>query len=63
MQTFVMIQFKLIKQTTCSSDRYIINWYCLAVQSFFYGDVVECRLVTQTECVRFPAAALVIRIF
>ena len=47
----------------CSSDRYIIHLYCLAVQAGFYSDAVECWPVTQTARVRSPAAALVIRIF
>ena len=44
----------------CSSDRYMIHLYCLAVQAGYYSDVVECWPVTQA--VRFPVAALVIRI-
>ena len=32
----------------CSSDRYMINLYCLALQAGFYIDMVECSPVTQT---------------
>ena len=49
--------------TSCSSDKYMIHLYCLAVQAGFYSDVVECLPFTQTARVRFPAVALVIRIF
>ena len=31
----------------CSSDRYMIHLYCLAVQAGFYSNVVECLPVTQ----------------
>ena len=41
----------------------MIHLYCLAVQAGFYSDVVECSPVTQAARVRFPVAALVIRIF
>ena len=47
----------------CSSDRYMIHLYCLAVQAGFYSDVVEYWPVTQAARVRFSAVALVIRIF
>ena len=30
----------------CSSHRYMIHLYCLAVQAGFYSDVVECWPVT-----------------
>ena len=43
----------------CSSDRYMIYLYYLAVQAGFY----ECWSVTQTARVRSPAAASVIRNF
>ena len=47
----------------CSSDRYMIHVYCLAVQAGFYSDVVECWPVMQTARVQSPDAALVIRMF
>ena len=47
----------------CSSDRYMIHLYCLAVQAGFYSDMVECWPVTGTAQVWSPVAALVIRIF
>ena len=51
-----------MKVNICSSDRYMIHLYCLAVQAGFYSDVVECWPVKQMAWVRSPAAALVIRI-
>ena len=47
----------------CSSDRYMIHLYCLAIQAGFYSNVVECWPVTQAAWVWFLAGALVIRIF
>ena len=47
----------------CSSNRYMMHLYCLAVQAGFYSDVVECWPVMRTARVRSPATALVIRIF
>ena len=31
----------------CSSDRYMMHYYCLAVQAGFYSNIVECSPVTQ----------------
>ena len=47
----------------CSSDRYMIHLYCLAVKAGVYSDVVECWPVTQASRIRSPVAVLVIRIF
>ena len=40
----------------------MLHLYCLAVQAGFYSDAVECSPVTQAARVRYPAAALVIKI-
>ena len=37
--------------------RYIIHFYCLAVEAGFYSDVVECLPVDPATWVRFPAGA------
>ena len=35
--------------------RYMIHFYCLAVEAGFYSDVVECLPVDPATWVRFPA--------
>ena len=37
--------------------RYMIHFYCLAVEAGFYSDVVECMPVDPATWVRFPAGA------
>ena len=37
--------------------RYMIHFYCLAVEAGFYSDVVECLPVDPATWVRFPAGA------
>ena len=37
--------------------RYMIHFYCLAVEAGFYSDVVECLPVNPATWVRFPAGA------
>ena len=37
--------------------RYMIHFYCLAVEAGFYSDVVECLPVDPASWVRFPAGA------
>ena len=37
--------------------RYMIHFYCLAVEAGFYSDVVECLPVGPATLVRFPAGA------
>ena len=41
----------------CHGARYIIHFYCLAVEAGFYSDVVECLPVDPASWVRFPAGA------
>ena len=40
-----------------TGSRYIIHFYCLAVEASFYSDVVECLPVDPETWVRFPAEA------
>ena len=42
----------------CSSDRYMIYLYCLAVQASFFSLVVECRTLSLADWVQFQVAAL-----
>ena len=42
----------------CSRDRYIIHFYCLAVEAGFYSDVVECLPLDPAAQVRFPPRAV-----
>ena len=44
-----------------TGSRYIIHFYCLAVEAGFYSDVVECLPVDPAFWVRFPAGAGKIR--
>ena len=37
--------------------RYMIHFYCLAVEAGFYSDMVECLPVDPATWVRFPAGA------
>ena len=46
---------------SCSRDRYITHFYCLAVEAGFYSDVVECLTLDPAAQVRFPPRA--VRIF
>ena len=41
----------------CHGARFIIHFYCLAVEAGFYSDVVECLPVDPDTWVRFPAGA------
>ena len=41
----------------CHRARYIIHFYCLAVEAGFYSDVVDCLPVDPAIWVRFPAGA------
>ena len=40
-----------------TGSRYIIHFYCLAVEAGFYRDVVECLPVDPATWVRFAAGA------
>ena len=40
-----------------TGSRYIIHYYCLAVEAGFYSDVVECLPVDPATWVRFQAGA------
>ena len=40
-----------------TGSRYIIHFYCLAVEAGFYSDVVECLPVDPATRARFPAEA------
>ena len=40
-----------------TGSRYIIHFYCLAVEAGFYSDVAECLHVDPATWVRFPAGA------
>ena len=40
-----------------TGSRYIIHFYCLAVEAGFYSDVVECLPVDPASWVRFQAGA------
>ena len=40
-----------------TGSRYIIHFYCLAVEAGFYSDVVECLHVDPATWVQFPAGA------
>ena len=40
-----------------TGSRYIIHFYCLAVEAGFYSDVVTCLHVDPATWVRFPAGA------
>ena len=42
---------------TCSRDRYITHFYCLAVEAGFYSDVVGCLPLDPAAQVRFPPRA------
>ena len=46
---------------TCSRDRYITHFYCLAVKAGFYSDMVKCLPLDPAAQVRFPPQA--VRIF
>ena len=43
---------------SCSRDRYITHFYCLAVEAGFYSDVVECLPLDPAAQVRFPPRAV-----
>ena len=45
----------VIAQIMCHSFRYIIHFYCIAVEAGFYGNLVECLPVDTGTWVRFPA--------
>ena len=47
--------FKLDRVNVTVGSRYIIHFYCLAVEAGFYSDVVECCPVAPATWVRFPA--------
>ena len=40
-----------------TGSRYIIHFYCLAVEAGFYSDLVECLPVDPASWVRIPAGA------
>ena len=42
----------------CHGARYIIHFYCLAVEAGFYSDVVECLPLDPAAQVRFPPQAV-----
>ena len=48
--------FKL-EGVNVTGSRYMIHFYCLAVEAGFYSDVVECLPVDPATWVRFPAGA------
>ena len=41
----------------CHGARFIIHFYCLAIEAGFYSDVVECLSVDPATWVRIPAGA------
>ena len=41
----------------CHGARYITHFYCLAVETGFYSDMVECLPVDPATWVRFQAGA------
>ena len=44
-----------VPDTSVTGYRYMIHFYCLAVEAGFYSDVVECLPVDPAHWVRFPA--------
>ena len=49
--------FQYTNSTCITGSRYIIHFYCLAVEADFYTDVVECLPVDPATWVRFLAGA------
>ena len=46
-----------LRNACVTGYRYMIHFYCLAVEAGFYSDVVECLPVDPATWVRFPAGA------
>ena len=46
-----------IEKVSVTGSRYIIHFYCFAVEAGFYSNVVECLCVDPATWVRFPAGA------
>ena len=54
----IFCRYSNLEQTTCSRDRYITHFYCLAVEAGFYSDMVECLPLDPAAQVRFPPWAV-----